>query len=154
MELTSSAFGHRGAIPSRHTCDGDNLSPPLAWRGAPDGTRSFVLIVDDPDAPDPARPKRVWVHWLVYNLPPTSCALPEGGHLPEGARTGRNDSHGTDWDSVCPPIGRHRYFFKLYALDTELPDLKTPAKAALETAMHGHVIAQAELMGTYRRSGR
>jgi Raf kinase inhibitor-like YbhB/YbcL family protein len=154
MELTSSAFRHNGSIPSRHTCDGEDLSPPLAWSGAPDGTRSFALIVVDPDAPDPANPKRVWVHWLVYNLPPTTHGLPEGGRLPAGARTGRNDSHGSAWDSVCPPVGRHRYFFKLYALDTELPDLKTPAKAMLETAMQGHVIAQAELMGTYQRPGR
>jgi Raf kinase inhibitor-like YbhB/YbcL family protein len=154
MELISSAFDHLGSIPSRHTCEGEDLSPPLAWRGAPEGTRSFVLIVDDPDAPDPSRPKRVWVHWLVYNLPATTHALPEGGRLPAGALTGRNDSHGTDWDSICPPIGRHRYFFKLYALDAELPDLKMPTKAELEQAMHGHVLARAELMGTFQQSGR
>lgn len=153
MVLTSSAFEHLGSIPARHTCEGDDRAPALAWSDAPAGTRSFALIVDDPDAPDPASPKRVWVHWLVYNLPPTTPALPEGGRLPAGARTGRNDSDGTGWDSVCPPIGRHRYFFKLYALDAELPDLEAPTKGALEKAMQGHVLAQAELVGTYQKSG-
>lgn len=152
MQLTSSAFDHFGEIPSRHTCQGDDLSPPLAWSGAPGGTRSLVLIVDDPDAPNPAAPKRVWVHWLVYNLPAKATGLAEGASLPAEARTGRNDSHGTGWDSICPPIGRHRYFFRLYALDTELPDLRSPTRATLEKAMEGHVLAHAELMGTCQQS--
>ncbi len=154
MQLTSTAFDHLGAIPVRHTCEGENLSPPLAWSGAPAGTRSFALIVDDPDAPDPAAPKRVWVHWVVYNLPAATHALPEGGELPAGALSGRNDSHVTEWDGPCPPIGRHRYFFTLFALDTELPDLQVPSRAAFDKAMEGHVIARAQLLGTYQRSRR
>jgi len=154
MQLTSSAFEHLGPMPSRHTCEGEDLSPPLAWSGAPDGTHSFVLIVDDPDAPDPAAPKRVWVHWVVYNLPPTLHAVPEGGPLPALARVGRNDSHQVRWDGPCPPIGRHRYFFKLYALDTTLPELRPPTKAALEDAIRGHVLASAELIGTYEKQRR
>jgi Raf kinase inhibitor-like YbhB/YbcL family protein len=152
VHLTSSAFEHLGAIPSRYTCEGDDLAPPLAWTGAPAGTRSFALIVDDPDAPDPAAPKRVWVHWVVYNLPATADALPEGGRLPAVARVGRNDSHQLRWDGPCPPIGRHRYFFKLYALDKDLPELKPATKTTLEEAMRGHVLAQAELVGTYLKA--
>lgn len=151
LSLTSSAFRHQGAIPARHSCDGANVAPPLAWSGAPAGTRSFVLIVDDPDAPDPKHPRRTWVHWLVYNLPADCTGLPEGGALPAGARTGRNDSNAAGYDGPCPPVGRHRYFHKLYALDTVLPDLKHPTKAQLEQAMHGHVLAQAELVGTFQR---
>ena len=154
MQLTSTAFGHLGEIPVRHTCQGEDVSPALAWSGAPAGTRSFALIVDDPDAPDPTKPTRVWIHWIVYNLPATTAGLPEGGTLPPGARTGPNDSHGTGWDSICPPVGRHRYFCKLYARDPELPDLSSPTKAALEKAMHDHVLAQAELIGTYQQSRR
>lgn len=154
MQLTSDVFAHMGSIPSRYTCDGEDVTPPLAWSGAPEGTKSFVLIVDDPDAPDPAAPKRVWVHWLVYNIPATTTSLPEGGALPPGARTGLNSSDGDAWDSICPPIGRHRYFFKLYALDTELPDLQTPSKAELEKAIEGHVLAEAGLVGTYERVAR
>lgn len=122
----------------------------------PVNAKSLALIVDDPDAPDPAAPKRVWVHWVLYNLPPTTNALPEGvasSALPPGTREGTNDWQRTGYGGPCPPIGRHRYFHKLYALDTELPDLANPTKAALLEAMEGHVLAQAELIGTYRRSG-
>jgi hypothetical protein len=154
MKLTSTAFAHLGEIPSRHTCEGEDVAPPLAWSGAPPATRSLALIVDDPDAPDPAAPKLTWVHWVVYNLPAATSALPEGGALPAGAHDGRNDWQRTGWGGPCPPIGRHRYFFKLYALDAPLPDLRVPSKGTLEKAMHGHVLAQAELIGTYQKHQR
>ena len=151
--LTSSAFASAGQIPVRHTCDGPNLSPPLAWSGAPAGAKSFALLVHDPDAPDPAAPKRDWVHWVLYNLPPNIDALREGASragLPPGAREGRNDGDGTGYTGPCPPIGRHRYFHELYALDAMLPDLGAKAgRAELERATAGHVLATAQLMGTY-----
>lgn len=155
LELRSSAFPAEGAIPARFTCDADDLSPPLEWTGVPPGTRSLALIVDDPDAPDPKAPKTVWVHWVLYNLPPESTGLAEGvsrESLPEGTREGKNDWKRTGYGGPCPPVGRHRYFHKLYALDAMLPDLREPTKRDVETAMSGHVLAQAELMGTYQRS--
>jgi Raf kinase inhibitor-like YbhB/YbcL family protein len=151
MTLASPAFRHQGEIPARYTCNGDDLAPPLAWSGAPAGTQSFALIVDDPDAPDPKHPRQTWVHWLVYNLPPDCTGLTDGGSLPPGAKLGLNDWRRADYGGPCPPIGRHRYFHKLYALDTVLPDLKHPTKGALEQAMKGHVLAQAELIGLYQR---
>lgn len=156
LSLRAAAFAHGGKIPSIHTCDGADRSPALQFGGVPDGTRSLVLIVDDPDAPDPAAPQRTWVHWLLFDLPPATPGLPEGiepARLPTGAREGRNDWGRTGYGGPCPPIGRHRYFHKLYALDCTLGDLGEPDKAALERAMHGHVLAQAELMGTYLRGG-
>ena len=153
--LTSPAFNHDGNIPARHTCDGKDLSPPLAWSGMPAGTRSLALIVDDPDAPDPKAPKTTWVHWVLYNLPPASTGLSEGiavSKLPPETREGKNDWKRTGYGGPCPPIGRHRYFHKLYALDVVLPDLHTPTKRQLEAAMEGHVLARAELVGTYQRS--
>ena len=155
--LRSSAFDQGAEIPRRHSCEGDDASPPLAWSAPPAGTRSFALIVDDPDAPDPKAPKRTWVHWVVYDLPADARALAEGagaGALPPGARSGKNDWGRPDWGGPCPPIGRHRYFHKLYALDTQLGDLRTPTKAALARAMEGHVLGQSELMGTYEKKGR
>lgn len=155
FNLTSAAFSHQGAIPPRHTCEGENLSPPLAWSGVPAGSRSLVLIVDDPDAPDPAAPKMTWVHWLLYNLPVTATGLPEGVRtLPSGTLEGLNDSRHTRYGGPCPPIGRHRYFFKLYALDVVLPDLQNPTKTRLEQAMRGHVLAEAQLVGTYQKGLR
>ena len=155
LTLSSPAFTAGGPIPSRFTCDGPNISPPLAWTGAPPGTRSFALIEDDPDAPDPAAPKRVWVHWVLYNVPASVGELAEGASgagIPLGAREGRNDGGALGYGGPCPPIGRHRYFHKLYALDTELPDLGERAgKPELERAMAGHVLAKAELVGTYER---
>jgi Raf kinase inhibitor-like YbhB/YbcL family protein len=152
MELTSTAFNHGGDIPARFTCEGQDTAPPLTWRDVPDGTHSLALIVDDPDAPDPAKPQRVWVHWVLYDIPPAAAGLPEGGQpLPEGTREGRNDWDRTGYGGPCPPIGRHRYFFKLYALDARLSDQHEPKKAALEKAMQGHVLAQCELMGTYQK---
>jgi hypothetical protein len=151
MKLESSAFAANESIPSKYTCKGDDLSPPLSWSDVPDGTKSFALIVDDPDAPDPAAPKRVWVHWVVYDLPAGTTSLREGAStsLPGGAKTGKNDWGKTAWGGPCPPIGRHRYFHKIYALDTTL-DLSNPDKKALEQAMEGHILAQAELVGTYQ----
>jgi len=150
--LSSSVFTHGGEIPSKYTCEGQDVSPPLAWSGIPDGTRSLALIVDDPDAPDPAAPKMTWVHWVLYNIPAGTDSLPEDAHQPPvGALPGLNDWQRTGYGGPCPPIGRHRYFHKLYALDTLLPDLGRPSKAALEARMQGHVIAQAELVGTYQK---
>ena len=154
LEIRSPAFAHQGEIPMRYTCDGADVSPPLEWSGVPEGTRSLVLIVDDPDAPDPAAPRMTWVHWVLYNIPPASGGLPEGvapSDLPPGTREGLNDWKRTGYGGPCPPVGRHRYFHKLYALDTVLPDLGTPTKAELERAMEGHVLARAELVGTYER---
>jgi Raf kinase inhibitor-like YbhB/YbcL family protein len=142
-------------IPIRHTCDGQDASPELSWTGIPAGTKSLVLIVDDPDAPDPADPKMTWVHWVLYNVPPDIKGLPEGASvagLQSGTLEGTNDWQRTGYGGPCPPIGIHRYFHKLYAVDKVLPDLKQPTKAALEEAMRGHVIEYFELIGLYRRS--
>ncbi|WP_166365733.1 YbhB/YbcL family Raf kinase inhibitor-like protein [Pseudomonas akapageensis] len=153
LVLDSPAFHAQGAIPVLYTCEGKDVSPPLAWRGAPPGTRSLVLIVDDPDAPDPAAPKMTWVHWVLYNLPAGTTELPENVHaLPPGTLLGLNDWQNASYGGPCPPVGTHRYFHKLYALDTVLPDLKQPIKAQLENAMRGHVLEQAELIGTYRKT--
>ena len=155
LTLDSPAFVHNGAIPARLTCDGRDLSPELHWSGVPAGAQSLALIVDDPDAPDPAAPRMTWVHWVLYNMPPTATGLPEGvvAHaLPPGTREGVNDWGRTGYGGPCPPIGRHRYFHKLYALDAVLPDLGKPTKAVLEQAMAGHVLASTELVGTYQKS--
>jgi Raf kinase inhibitor-like YbhB/YbcL family protein len=152
MRITSEAFGHNGAIPKQYTCDGPDVSPSLSWSDVPPNTKSLVLIVDDPDAPDPAAPKMTWVHWVVYNIPASSTGLPEDvDDLPQGALEGLNDWRRTGYGGPCPPIGRHRYFHKLYALDRMLPDLKQPRKADLERAMKGHVLAEATLIGTYQK---
>jgi Raf kinase inhibitor-like YbhB/YbcL family protein len=155
MELTSSAFARNTDIPVQYTCEGRDASPPLSWSGVPAGTQSLALIVDDPDAPDPAAPQRTWVHWVLYNLPPATTQIEAGksrpADLPAGARTGLNDWQREDYGGPCPPIGRHRYVHKLYALDTILPVLKPPTKAALEKAMQGHILAQDELVGYYRK---
>ena len=155
MQITSTAFANQGAIPAKHTCEGPDLSPALAWAGAPAGTQSFALVVDDPDAPDPAAPKMTWVHWVLYDLPGSAKGLPEAvaaKDLPKGTLEGTNDWKRTGWGGPCPPIGRHRYFFKLYALDAVLPDLGKPTKAKLEAAMKGHVLAEAQLTGTYQKA--
>jgi Raf kinase inhibitor-like YbhB/YbcL family protein len=154
LKLTSASFKHKGEIPARYTCEGDDVSPDLVWSGAPARTKSFALVVDDPDAPDPRAPKTIWVHWIVYDLPATVTSLAEGiRQLPIGAREGRNDWGRTGYGGPCPPVGRHRYFFKLYALDTVLGDLSTPDRATLERAMEGHLLAKAELIGTYQKVG-
>ena len=152
MQIKSEAFAHEGQIPTRYTCVGKDVSPPLAFIDIPKAAKSLALIVDDPDAPDPKAPKMTWVHWVLYNLPPSTAGLSEGiKSLPSGTLEGTNDWKRTGWGGPCPPIGRHRYFFKLYALSAVLPDLKAPAKNALLKAMDGKIIAQAEMIGTYQK---
>ena len=153
--LTSAAFAANGAIPAKYTCEGADTSPPLEWSGAPNGTKSFALIVDDPDAPDPAKPQRVYVHWVLYNIPGSTTKLAENAAktgLPSGAVQGSNDWRKQTYGGPCPPIGRHRYFFKLSALDTELKGLNNPNKVQLEKAMQGHVVGNAQLIGTYQKA--
>lgn len=155
LAITSPAFAANHDIPSDYTCEGADISPALAWSGVPAGTKCLTLIVDDPDAPDPAAPKRTWVHWVLYNLPADSKGLPEGVEsdaLPSGTREGTNDWKKTGYGGPCPPIGRHRYFFKLYALDTALTDLGTPTKAELENAMQDHILEKTELIGLYQKT--
>jgi Raf kinase inhibitor-like YbhB/YbcL family protein len=155
ITLTSSAFQPNGAIPAKYTCEGGDTSPPLAWSGVPQGAKSLALIVDDPDAPDPKAPKMTYVHWVLYDIPPGTTELREGaskGGLPAGTREGKNDWKRTGYGGPCPPKGRHRYFHKLYALDTVLPDLGAATKAKLEAAMEGHILAKGELIGTYQRA--
>jgi Raf kinase inhibitor-like YbhB/YbcL family protein len=152
LTITASAFSHEQEIPPRYTCEGEDISPELQWTGLPDGTESLVLIVDDPDAPDPDAPKMTWVHWLLYNLPPSSSGLEEAispAQLPAGTLEGTNDWKRTGYGGPCPPVGRHRYFFKLYALDSLLSDLNEPTKNELLKAMEGHVLEETLLMGTY-----
>lgn len=154
MMLTSTAFEDGAEIPVRHTCEGEDDSPALAWTGAPEDAKSFALIVDDPDAPDPAAPKMTWTHWVLYDMPATATNLPDSvaaADLPAGTREGVNDWKRTGWGGPCPPVGRHRYFHKLYALDTRLGDLGRPTRAKLEAAMKGHILAEARLMGTYQK---
>jgi len=154
LTLSSPAFANGQPIPKTYTCAGGDSSPPLVWTGVPAGAKSVALIVDDPDAPDPAAPRMTWVHWVLYNIPPTVSALAEAassGQLPPGAAEGPNDFKRVRYGGPCPPIGRHRYFHKLYALDITLPTDKPLAKPALEAAMKGHVLARAELMGTFQK---
>ena len=146
-----------GSIPAQYTCEGGDVSPPLTWTGVPPSAKSLVLIVDDPDAPDPAAPRMIWVHWVVYNLPPTTTSLTEGQSgtsLPKGAKLGLNDWKKPSYGGPCPPVGRHRYFFKLYALDVMLADLGRPSKDEVEKAIQGHVVGRAELVGTYEKTRR
>ena len=151
FKIESSAFAADAEIPVRYTGDGKDLSPPLAWSGLPSGTKSLALIVDDPDAPDPAAPRMVWVHWVLFNMPPSTTSLSEGVRtLPAGTGEGLNDWKRTGYGGPAQPIGRHRYFFKLYALDEKLHLAGTPTKAQLEKAMRGHVLAEATLIGTYK----
>jgi Raf kinase inhibitor-like YbhB/YbcL family protein len=155
LSLTSTAFDAGGNIPAIHTCDGANISPQLSWSGIPGGSRSLALIVDDPDAPDPAAPQRIFTHWVLYNLPPDTTGLPQGvtsSDLPPGTQEGLNDWNHAGFGGPCPPIGRHRYFHKLYALDAVLPHIDNPSRASLESAMQGHVIEQTELVGLYQRN--
>jgi len=155
LSLTSTAFRPQGEIPDRHTCDGDDRSPGLSWSGVPGAARSLALVVDDPDAPDPAAPKRVWVHWVLYDIPPTATELAEGidaASLPAGTREGLNDWGQPGWRGPCPPVGRHRYYFRLYALDQPLGGLDRATRGTVDEAMRGHVLETAELMGTYTRA--
>ena len=157
MKLESTAFSNQGEIPSRFTCDGSDASPPLKWSDLPAGTKSLALIVDDPDAPDPKAPKMTWVHWVLYNLPVDATGLPEAvkvDNLPAGTKQGLNDWKRTGYGGPCPPVGQHRYFHKLYALDVVLPDLGEPNKLKLEQAMQGHILGKTELVGVYQRGKR
>ena len=157
LKMESSAFSQQGEMAVRFTCDGGDISPDLSWSKLPEGTKSLALIVDDPDAPDPQAPTLTWVHWVLYNLPADVAGLPEGvteERLPNGAKQGLNDWKRVGYGGPCPPIRQHRYFHKLYALDTVLPDLGQPSKATLEQAMQGHVLAKAELIGVYRRRNK
>jgi Raf kinase inhibitor-like YbhB/YbcL family protein len=147
LAVSSAAFAPNAEIPTDHTCDGVDTPPPIAWTGAPPGTQSFAVIVDDPDAPDPAAPKRTWVHYVIANIPATTTSF---SAAPPEATVGTNDWGKQAWGGPCPPIGRHRYFFKVYALDTTLPK-KPLTKAELESAMSGHVLAKGELVGTYQK---
>ena len=157
LTIRSSSFEHNGMMPALYTCEGDNISPPLIWSAPPEGTKSLVLIVDDPDAPDPAAPKMTWVHWVLYNLPPEAGRLPAGVtdvELPRSTAVstlvGTNDRKNVGYNGPCPPIGTHRYFHKLYAIDIVLPDLNAPSKADVLARIEGHVLAYTEMIGLYR----
>lgn len=157
LTISSPAFAHNSKIPAIYTCDGRNISPPLQWTEIPPGSKSLVLIIDDPDAPDPAAPKRIWVHWVLYNIPASVSGLTEDiapQALPAGTMEGLNDGGTTGYGGPCPPIGCHRYFHKLYALDVVLPDLHQPTKKALLQAMEGHILAHAEIIGLYQRPAK
>lgn len=154
LSLQSTAFKNGEVIPPQYTCDGENISPPLNWDGVPAAAQSLVLIIDDPDAPDPKAPRMVWSHWVVYNIPTETHELPAAvmaSQLPAGAKQGLNDWNQTGYGGPCPPIGKHRYFHKLYALDTELTLTGGVTKKRIEKAINGHVIASAELVGTYKK---
>ena len=153
FQLTSDAFEDGREIPKSYTCQGENISPALLWVNPPEDTKSFVLIVDDPDAPDPRAPKMTFVHWVLYNIPQTSSTLFKDeakNGVPNGSMPGLNDYKKIGYKGPCPPIGRHRYFFKLYALDIVLDDLNQPTKSELLPAMEGHILQEAVLMGTYQ----
>jgi Raf kinase inhibitor-like YbhB/YbcL family protein len=145
LRISSTAFEQKGRIPLRYTCDGDDESPPLVIENIPPAAKSLALIVDDPDAPG-----RTWVHWVVWNISSNTKEIRENT-LPSGAQEGMNDFRTRSYGGPCPPSGTHRYFFKLYALDTTLSLDKNTTKAALERAMTGHIIEQAELVGLYSR---
>ncbi len=154
LTISSPAFADGEPMAVKYTCEGRDISPALLWEGVPKAARSLALIVDDPDAPDPEAPRMVYVHWVLYNLPPDTGGLPEGTttqDLPAGTREGLNDWQRTGYGGPCPPIGRHRYFFKLFALDVVLDDLGEPTKDELLKAMEGHVLAKTEVVGTYKK---
>jgi len=150
IKVTSTAFQQNQAIPRGYTCDGSNVSPPLEWTGVPKSAKTLAIIADDPDAP-----AGTWVHWVLYNLPADKIGIIENTPMTEtlsgGGMQGMNDFRKIGYGGPCPPSGSHRYFFKLYALDSELPLQPRATKADLEKAMQEHVVAQGELMGTYRR---
>jgi Raf kinase inhibitor-like YbhB/YbcL family protein len=155
FNLASSAFTPNGSIPTKYTCDGAGISPPLVWSGAPVSTKSLALIVEDPDAPDPAKPTRVVSHWVAYNIPAGTTSLAENASktgMPAGGARGSNERGTPSYMGPCPPIGRHRYFFKLFALDTVIQGLDNPKKADLEKAIQGHVVGTGELIGTYQKT--
>ena len=154
LSITSSAYAHGDSIPARYTCEGNDVSPPLAWSGLPEGTRSLVLVIDDPDAPDPKAPRTIWVHWVLFNIPPEITSLAAGashGGLPPGIIQGLNDWGKPTYGGPCPPIGRHRYFHRLYALDTLLQGLNQPTRAEVDAAMAGHILEETSLVATYEK---
>ena len=150
MQITSPAFAEGSMIPVKYTCDGQDISPPLAWKDAPSGTKSFALISDDPDAP-----VGTWVHWVAYNIPPNMNSLGENvkpeKEFKDGMRQGNNDWPKIGYGGPCPPGGTHRYYFKLYALDAMLALKPGATKAQVLQAMEGHVLAEAQLMAKYKR---
>ena len=150
LQITSSAFLEAGVIPKHYTCDGKDVSPDLSWTGVPQDTKSLALICDDPDAP-----VGTWVHWVLFNIPGAEKGIPSEvapePTLPNGATHGINDFRKLGYGGPCPPGGTHRYFFKLYALDTDLSLGSGATKSQVEDAMQGHILAQAQLMGTYKR---
>ena len=154
MRITSSAFSEGSGIPAQFTCEGADRSPPLTWSGVPAGTRALALIVDDPDAPDPEAPTTPWVHWVVYNIPPTALSLDEdasGGELPGHTQEGKNDWGRVGYEGPAPTVGTHRYVFNLYALDAILPAPAHLTRDALDQAMRGHVLDRATFVGTFWR---
>ena len=146
MKISSTAFEHNGQIPKKYTCDGSDVNPPLKFEGIPTDTKSLALIVDDPDAP-----VGIWVHWVLWNIDPKITEIKENS-VPKGGMQGMNDFRKHDYGGPCPPSGTHRYFFKLYALDTTLSLGSNSTKNDIETAMKGHILAEAELIGLYKRS--
>lgn len=151
VHVTSPSFAEGDEIPAKFTCEGPDISPALAWSGVPKGAHSLALVVEDPDAPDPQAPRVPWVHWIAYDISADASGLPEGAALPAGARDGWNDWKKPGYRGPCPAIGRHRYYYRIYALDRGLGNLGKPDKAALDKAMKGHVIAEGALMGTYAK---
>ena len=154
LRLQSPAFDNEQPIATRFTCEGKDISPALSWTGVPNRAQTLALIVEDPDAPDPAAPERIFTHWIIYNLPPQSTGLVEDVRpdaLPRGARFGKNDFERLGWGGPCPPVGKHRYFFKLYALDAPLPTNEPLTRNSLYDALQGHVIEYAEWIGTYQK---
>lgn len=150
--LESPVFKQNGQIPQKYTCEGEDISPPLDWKNAPPETQSFAIIVEDPDAPDPKAPKMNWVHWIIYNIPKTVHSLPENIHsYPKGTCIGYNDQKRQGYQGPCPPIGRHHYHHRIFALDIILPEKGIKTRNDLEKVMKGHILAQTELVGTYQK---
>lgn len=155
LTLRSGAYANGDSIPARYTCEGEDISPLLEWSGVPEGTCSLVLLIEDPDAPDPRAPRMIWVHWVVFNIPPEASGLIEDASrngLPPGAMQGVNDWNKAGYGGPCPPVGRHRYVHRLYALDTLLEGLQNPVKADIETAMQGHVLEETKLVATFQKT--
>lgn len=153
MKISSSVFEDGGEIPTLYTCEGINVSPKLIWKGIPNNAKSLALIIEDPDAPDPKAPKITWVHWVLFNIDPNTTGLPENvaiRDLPKGTMRGLTSWRNQNYGGPCPPIGRHRYFHYLYALDITI-NLDKPTATQLREAMEGHIIEEAVLMGTYQK---
>ncbi len=154
LTIKSPAFADGSPIPAKYTCEGSDINPPLKWSGVDKSAKSLVLIVDDPDAPDPKAPKMTWIHWILYDIPATAAGVSEDARtsgFPAGTKEGLNSWKRGKFGGPCPPIGRHRYFFKLYSLDTLLSFSKVPTKDKIVKAMNGHILQKAELVGTYQK---